>query len=86
MSFDRAAIENHIALLHQLAVICGNGVLMLVPIWEGRNVCAQKFAVGRTKEMIDAVMAHENTWGVNIYSSYATMRENLDPGKKGWRA
>jgi Primase C terminal 2 (PriCT-2)/RepB DNA-primase from phage plasmid len=83
MSFDRTAVENHVALLHQLAGNCGTGVLVLVPIWENRNVCAQKFAVGQTKQMIDAIMAFDGTWGVNLYSSYATMRANLAPGKKG---
>lgn len=83
MNFDRAAVENHVALLHQLAANCGNGVLILAPIWEGRNPCIQKFGIGHTKQMIDAIMAFDGVWGVNLYSCYATMRENLEPGKKG---
>jgi hypothetical protein len=40
-------------------------------------------AASRAREMTDAIMAFDGVWGVNLYASYATMRANLDPGKKG---
>jgi hypothetical protein len=58
-------------------------VLVLVPLWENRMPSPQKFAVGRVREMIDAIMAFDGVWGVNLYASYATMRASLEPGKKG---
>ena len=81
-AFDRAAVETHVALLHALASGC-SGSLMLLVTQERGPARTQRFAVGDTGTMVEAIMAFDGTPGVNLYSPFATMRPDMAPGKKG---
>jgi predicted P-loop ATPase len=88
--FDRAAVEQHISLLHSLASASGtDGKLVLFAAGEdpqtGRKEKprAQHFAIGDASGMAQAVMAFAGREHLNIYAPWAVFRNDLGAGKKG---
>ena len=87
--FNRAEIERHVHLLHELAAATlasdrnSAGVLILLPIREGDTPRPQRFAIGDERRMVEAIMAFDRMLGVNIYAPYCTMFSDLHFGAKG---
>ena len=84
-AFDQVAIRSHLSLLHNQA----NGVVgkfVLCAIFERGAGPITHHAVGDIEGMIAAVIAHEHTPNLNIYSGFSVMRSDLSRGKKGGEA
>jgi len=88
--FDRTIVEEHLALLHNLAQASGaDGKLVLFAAGEdprtGRKEkpCVQHFRVGDVGTMADAVMGFAGRQNLNVYSPWAVFRNDLKAGKKG---
>jgi len=84
-SFDEATIRDHVSLLHERA----NGI-------DGMLVVSTFFAnagdkpgpvthhhVGDVNGMVEAIMAHSETPGVNVYTGLHLMRSGLERGRRG---
>ena len=84
-SFNRDAIEAHVALLHQLAAGI-DGVIPLFSVEEGEAPIIHRFGVGQIADVVNTIMGSENHPGLNIYMPWAVMRRDLEPGKKGGEA
>lgn len=89
-AFDRAAIEQHFALLHELALACGaDGKLVLLAVGEnpqtGRKEgpIALHFKIGDVAAMTEAAMGFEGRAHFNVFAPLALMRSDLKPGAKG---
>jgi Virulence-associated protein E/RepB DNA-primase from phage plasmid len=87
---DRNAVEQHLALLHDLARASGaTGKLVLFAVGEnpqtGRKVkpIAQHFAIGDVSTMADAAVAYAQQAHVNVYAPWAIFRNDLARGAKG---
>ena len=89
--FDRAQIEAHVALLHDLASGV-SGKLILTAFEEdpltGRKgpPRVQHFRIGDVDGMVEAVMGYEACPNLNVYAPWAVFRSDLDLGKKGSEA
>jgi hypothetical protein len=83
--FDPVAIRAHVSLLHELAAGI-DGTLVLCVIEEGAATRPERFKVGDEERMFEAIMAFEHHPSVNLYASFAVMRRDLEPGKKGGEA
>ena len=81
-SFDRRSVEAHVSLLHDLAEGC-NGVLILAGFEEGGRPSVQRFRIGDVANMIETIMGFDGHPRVNLYTPWAVMRSDLEPGKKG---
>jgi hypothetical protein len=88
--FDRAAIHAHIKLLHDLAAATGvDGVLVLACYGENpdsrRKVgsTVERFGVGDTDSMVDAIMATESVPYLNVYVPWGVYRHGLAAGERG---
>ena len=81
-SFNRNEVEAHVSLLHDLAEGC-NGVLILAGFEEGGRPSVQRFRIGDVANMIETIMGFDGHPRVNLYTPWAVMRSDLDPGKKG---
>jgi predicted P-loop ATPase len=89
-AFDLAAVESHIALLHDWARASGvEGKLVLLAVGEnpqtGRKEgpFALHFRIGDVAEMTDAVMEFECREHLNVYAPLAIMRDDLELRAKG---
>jgi predicted P-loop ATPase len=88
--FDRTIVEEHLALLHNLARASGaDGKLVLFAAGEDpqtgrkKKPCVQHFRVGDVGTMADAVMGFAGRQNLNVYSPWAVFRNDLESGKKG---
>lgn len=91
--FDLAAVETHIALLHQLAAASGtDGCLVLFAAGEnpttGRKEgpLALHFRIGDVAGMVAAVQGWAATPHLNAYAPFAVFRKSLARGDKGAEA
>ncbi|MFZ3326174.1 MAG: DNA-primase RepB domain-containing protein [Methylocella sp.] len=84
-SFDRAAIEAHVSLLHDLAEGL-DGVLVLAAIEEGGQPSVQRFGIGDVDTMVETIMGFEGHPRANLYIPWAVMRRDLEPNRKGAEA
>jgi predicted P-loop ATPase len=87
---DRSTVEQHLALLHDLARASGaTGKLVLFAVGEnpqtGRKVkpLVQHFAIGDVSVMADAAVAYAQQAHVNVYAPWAVFRNDLAHGAKG---
>jgi predicted P-loop ATPase len=90
LPLDRNAVEQHLALLHDLARASGaDGKLVLLAVGEnpqtGRKVkpIVQHFAIGDVNSMADAAVTYAQQAHVNIYAPWAVFRNDLAHGAKG---
>src|SRR5215212_4688750 len=88
--FDLAAIEAHVAILHQLAAASGaDGYLVLFAVGEnpasGRKEgpLALHFRIGDVDGMARAAKGWESTPHLNVYAPFAVFRKSLARGDKG---
>src|SRR5262249_3536864 len=81
-TFNRATIAGHVDLIHDFATGC-EGILILAAFEETGPGRRQKFRIGDTAGMTDAIMAFENHPAVNLYLPWCVMRGDLEIGKKG---
>src|SRR5207248_1163545 len=87
---DRGAVEQHLALLHDLARASGaDGKLVLFAVGEnsqtGRKVKprALHFAIGDVNTMAEAAASFANEEHVNVYAPWAVFRSDLACNAKG---
>jgi predicted P-loop ATPase len=87
---DRNVVEQHLALLHDLARASGaTGKLVLFAVGEnpqtGRKVkpLAQHFAIGDVNAMADAAIGYAQQAHLNVYTPWAVFRHDLASGAKG---
>jgi RepB DNA-primase from phage plasmid len=83
--FDRAAIEAHVWLLHDLAAGV-DGVLILAAFEAGGHAQVQRFQIGDVAGMVETIMGFDGHPRVNLYIPWAVMRRDLEPCKKGTEA
>src|SRR4051794_30159563 len=93
MRFDRAAVEPHVAMLHQLAEASNaDGCLVLFAAGEnpvtGRKEgpLVQHFRIGDLAGMVGAVLGCGHTPHLNVYAPFALFRKSLARGDKGSEA
>jgi hypothetical protein len=80
--FDRAQIEEHISLLHDLAS-GQDGVVVLATQEKGKTLRPQRFKIGDIEGMVNVIMGYENHPNINLYAPWAVMRRDLEHWKKG---
>lgn len=85
MTFDRAAIEDHVRLLHGRAGGC-DGVLTLTAIYDGKAAHTERFAIGAVDRMVEAIAGFQKHPAVNLYAPWVVWRPGLPVGKKGAEA
>jgi hypothetical protein len=89
-NFDRAAVENHVKIVHTLATAANvGGILVLVSIEHSTvkkesTVIAERFAIGDVESMVDAIMGRAGRRNVNLYIPWAIFRKDLERGRKGF--
>lgn len=84
-SFDEAAVRAHCEMLHSLAKGV-DGILVVSTFYANagdRPGPITHHPVGDVDGMIEAVMAHADTAGVNVYTGLHVMRRGLERGKRG---
>src|ERR1700736_2985588 len=84
-AFDRAAVESHVSLLHDLAEGL-DGVLILAAFEERGVAQVQRFRIGDVDGMVETIMGFENRPNLNLYTPWSVFRRDLEPGKKGREA
>jgi hypothetical protein len=68
-SFDRSAIEAHVALIHDLAEGL-DGVLILAAFETGGHAQVQRFRIRDVDGMAETIMGFENHPNLNLYTPY----------------
>jgi RepB DNA-primase from phage plasmid len=80
--FNRREIDAHVSLLHDLAEGC-DGILVLAGFEERGVAKVQRFRIGDVNRMTDAIMAYEKRPRFNLYIPWCTLRNDLEPNRKG---
>lgn len=81
-SFDRAAIESHVSMLHERAAGV-DGVLVVSVFNEGKPGVVTHHNVGDICSMVDAITAQDGVPGANVYTGLHVMRRGLPRGARG---
>lgn len=78
-------IRDHVAMIHQLAEGI-DGVLVVSVFHDDRPGSVTHHRVGDVAGMVDAIEAHADTLGANVYAGLQVMRRGLARGQRGGEA
>src|SRR2546426_3933306 len=82
VGFDGDATRKHALLLHELSQ-GHSGKFVICAFHEDQPGTITHHSVGNVDEMVEAIQAHTNTPGANVYSGLHLMRPNLPRGQRG---